>query len=379
MSCRSKKSLLICSLLISHFSLLIAQTHLPDAHDHLAAFSDPAHLWGNEVERVIEEAYRQCFRTRIIDGRIMTIRLPFAMNNDRDLMLETKMQIVGDGKGSPEMLWAAIEEILDSDGFKEYISALSSGREKVIIFDMEERQWSVSTDLFIIARIKAGAYRGLPHRPYILTSGKGALESDVYNYLFCIGYAGIDCSGFVWHILSYVAERGGLDLGRELTQALRVPRGADPSLYIGTPFFSSRNPEIISIDDVIQNLRPADIMLFRDIDGTIIHSAIIQSIDMSKGIIRYLQCTNVGLPHERGVHESFIFFDPSKTSISLKDPSLHWSKKRFPAFPGEEIPFADDGERYRYRVNGGGRIVRLRALVPVIKRLGLNSSDTEEN
>ena len=379
MSFRNKKRLLICSFLIFHFSLLFAQTSLPDTSDHLADFSDPARLWGNGVERAIEEAYRQCFRTKIIDGRIMTIRLPFAMNNDRDLMLETKMQIVGDGKGSPEMLWAAIEEVLDSEGFKEYINALSSGREKVIIFDMEERRWSASTDLFVIARIKAGAYRGLPHRPYILTSGRGALESDVYNYLFCIGYVGIDCSGFVWHILSYVAGQGGLDLGRELSQALRVPYGTDPSLYAGTPFFSSRNPEITAIDDVIQNLRPADIMLFRDIDGTIIHSAIIQSIDMTRGIIRYLQCTNVGLPHERGVHESFIYFDPSKTSISLKDPSLHWSKKRFPAFPGEEIPFVDDGERYRYRVNGGGRIVRLRALVPVIKRLGLNSSDTEEN
>jgi hypothetical protein len=110
-------------------------------------------------------------------------------------------------------------------------------------------------------------------------------------------------------------------------------------------------------------------MLFRDVDGTVIHSAIIQSIDRDRGVIRYLQCTNVGLPHERGVHDSFIHFDPSNTSVSLKDPSLYWTKKRFPAFPGEEIPFADDGERYRNRVNGGGRVVRLRALIPVIERI----------
>jgi len=348
---------------------------IPDSHqivaqtDHLADFSDPAHLWGNGVERYIEEAYRQCFRTRIIGGRVMTVRLPFAMNNDRDLMLEKKTQIIGDGKGSPAMLWNAIEEIIDSDGFKEYINALSSGREKVFIFDMEERGWTASTDLLIISRIKSGSYKGLPHRPYVLTSGRGALESDVYNYLFCIGYAGIDCSGFVWHILSYVAEKGGLDLGRVLTQALGLPPTADPSLYAGTPFFSSRNHQIIPIDDTIQNLRPADVMLFRDVDGTIIHSAVIQSIDVTKGVIRYLQCTNVGLSHERGVHESFIYFDPSNTQVSLKDPSLHWSKKRYPAFLGEEIPFADDGERYRVRINGGGRIVRLRAMLPVIERM----------
>ena len=351
------------------FLFILNPLQLKAQPDHLADFSNPAHLWGNGVERYIEEAYRQCFRTRIIDGRVMNIRLPFAMNNDRDILLEKKMQIIGDGKGSPEMLWSAIEEMLDSDVFNEYINALSSGREKVIIFDMSERKWTVSTDLFVIARIKAGTYKALPHRPYVLTSGRGALESDIFNYLYCIGYAGLDCSGFVWHVLSYVAEQGGLDLGRELSQVLGVPRGSDPSLYVGTIFFNSRNPQIIAVNDTIQNLRPADIMLFRDIDGTVIHSAVIQSIDMTRGVIRYLQCTNVGLPHERGVHDSYIYFDPSNTAVSLKDLSLHWSKRRYPCFPGEEIPFADDGERYRYRVNGGGRVVRIRALIPVIENL----------
>ena len=357
------KTLFLCSLLIANYSLLIAQA------DPLVSFSDPAHLWGNGVERVIEEAYRLCFRTKIINDRVMNIRLPFAMNNDRDLLLESKMQIIGDGKASPDTLWPVIERILASDNFNEYISALSSGREKVIIFDMTEQRWSASTDLFIIARIKSGTYKGLPHRPYVLTSGRGALESDVYNYLFCIGLVGIDCSGFVWHILSYTARQGGLDLGRALMPALGIPPGADPALYIGTSFFNSRSQQIIAVDDEIRNLRPADIMLFRDIDGTVIHAAIIQSIDWTKGIIRYLQCTNVGMPHERGVHESYVYFDPANTSVSLKDTSLRWSKRRFPAFPGEEIPFVDDGERFRHRVGGGGRVVRLRAMIPVIERL----------
>jgi len=364
---------IVIILFIFNLQYIFAQTEQMEPEleefDYLESFSDPAHLWSNAAERLMEEAYRQCFRTKIIGGRVMNIRLPFAMNNDRDILLESKMQITGEGKAQPAILWPVIEEILESEKFEEYIKALSSGREKVFIFDMVSRQWSASNDLFLIARIKGGTYKGLPHRPYVLTSGRGALESDVYNYLYCIGLVGIDCSGFVWHILSYLAKHGGLDLGRTLSPALGVPRGADPALYAGTVFFSSRSSQIISVDDEIRNLRPADIMLFRDIDGTIIHSAVIQSIDMTRGRIRYLQCTNVGLPHERGVHDSFIYFDPANTAVSLKDPSLHWSKRRYPAFSGEEIPFIDDGERYRHRTGGGGRIVRLRALVPVVERL----------
>jgi len=339
------------------------------AQDYLVSFSDSSQLWGNGIERVIEDAYRQFFRTRIIDGKVMNIRIPFAMNGDRDTMIESRIIYHGDGKGSPDMLWPIIDQILDSPDFARYIGELSSGREKVIIFDIAERSWSIHSDLFLIARIKSGSYRGLPHRPYVLTSGRGALESDVYNYLYCVGNVGIDCSGFVWHILAYIGRQGGIDLGSILSPVLGVPRGANPALYAGTSFFNSRNSQVIAVNDEIRNLRPADIMLFRDFEGDIVHSAVIQSIDWARGIIRYVQCNNVGLPEVRGVHDSYIYFDPLNTSVTLKDPSLHWTKKRFGAFAGEEIPFADDGERYRYRLNGGGRVVRLSALVPVIERL----------
>jgi hypothetical protein len=337
--------------------------------NHLISFSDPRHIWGNGIELVIEEAYRQFFITRIIGGRVMNIRIPFAMNNDRDMMIENSITYIGDGKGNPQLLISAVENILDSKDFTEYINALSSGKEKVIMFDMAERKWTISSDIYLIAQIKAGSYRSLPHRPYILTSGRGPLESDIYNYLYCIGNVGIDCSGFVWQMLSYIGRRGGTDLGRVLSPVLGVPPNADPAHYVGTAFFNSRSSQITAVSDEIHNLRPADIMLFRDFEGDIVHSAIIQSIDRTRGIIRYLQCNNIAPQEERGVHEAFIYFDPSNTSVSLKDPSLHWTKKRFGAFPGEEIPFADDGERYRYRLNGGGRVVRLNALVPVIERL----------
>ncbi|MDR0301637.1 MAG: peptidoglycan endopeptidase [Treponema sp.] len=339
--------------------------------DHLASFSDPARLWGNGVERVIEEAYRQYFKTRIIDGKIMNIRLPFAENNERSILIEADWDFVGGGKATPEILWPVIEEILDSKAFEEYVSALSSGRETVFIFDIPGQKWSTSTDLFDIARMKAGSYRGLPHRPYVLASGKGALESDVYNYLYCIGHAGVDCSGFVWQVLSHVGRQGGIDLGRALGPAFGIPRGADPAWYAGTSFFNSRNSQIIAVDDKIRSLRPADVILFMGPKGAMAHSAIIQSIDFKEGVIRYLQSTDEAPLLERGVHESYIHFDPANTGVSLKDPSLHWTQKRFAPFPGEkDSPFSDDGERYRaFGEFGAGKVVRIRALVSVIDKL----------
>jgi hypothetical protein len=339
--------------------------------DHLTSFSDPSRLWGNGIERVIEEAFRKCFRTRIIDGRIMNIRLPFAENNERDILLETGWDFFEGGKASPDVLWPLIEEILDSKSFSDYISALSSGREKVFIFDIPGKRWSVSEDLFDIARMKAGSYRGLPHRPYILNSGKGAQESDVYNYLYCIGHLGLDCSGFVWYILSYIGQQGGIDLGRTLSPVLGVPRGADPARFVGTSFFNSSSSQIIAVNDEIRNLRPADIILFRSADGNMAHSAVIQSVDFTRGVIRYVQCTDEAPLSERGAHDSLIYFDPANTGVSLGSNTLRWTQKRFAPFPGEkDSPFSDDGERYRaYRELGGGKVIRLRALAPAIERI----------
>jgi hypothetical protein len=363
MICRLNIWFTFLILFVFSYGFTSAQTN------QLASFSDAANIWGNGAEKLIEEAYRQCIRTKIIDGRVMNIRIPFAMNTERDILLKTPINFIEDGKGTPEMLWAVIEDILESQEFAEYINALSSGHEKVIIFDMVERKWSISSDLFLITRIKADSFTGLPHRPYVLTSGRGARETDVYNYIYCIGLVGMDCSGFVWHVLSYTARKGGVDLGRVLSSVLGVAVGANHSQYIGTSFFSSKNAQVIQVNDEIRNLHSADVMLFRDVDGTIVHSAIIQSIDFKKGVIRYLHCNNFSLPEERGVHESFIYFDPANPSVSLKDPSLHWTQKRYAPFIGEDFNFSDDGERFRNKVNGGGKVVRLRALVPVIERL----------
>jgi hypothetical protein len=89
------------------------------------------------------------------------------------------------------------------------------------------------------------------------------------------------------------------------------------------------------------------------------HSAIIQSVDHGRGIIRYLQSTDEAPQNERGIHESFIYFDPAQPDVSLSDPGLNWTQQRQAPFPGEKAsPFSDDGKRYR--AFGGGRVVRFK-------------------
>jgi hypothetical protein len=102
-----------------------------------------------------------------------------------------------------------------------------------------------------------------------------------------------------------------------------------------------------------------------------VHSAIIQSINFSTGVIRYLQSTDEAPLAERGTHESFITFDPEHPEASLADPSVSWNQTRYPPFPGEKAsPFSNDGERYRaYAEKGGGKVVRLRIMGGIIDKL----------
>jgi hypothetical protein len=343
--------------------------------DHVAAFSDPARVWGRGIESVIEEAYREGFKTVIIGGRVMNLRMPFAENNERSELLDQEQgqgwEILGGGKADPRYLWEVIGEIFKTQDFLNYTRTMMDGREKVIIFDIPGKTWKASFDLFDIARMKAGAYRGLPHRPYVLVSGSGIQESDVYNYLYCVGRLGMDCSGFVWHILSYAAGKEGVDLGSALRRSIRNPRGRDPSWYVGTKFFNSSGRELITVKDEIRNLKPADVLLFRGEDGSMVHSAVIQSVNLSTGVIRYLQSTDEAPLAERGIHESFITFDPDHPELSLADPSISWNQARYPPFPGEKAsPFSNDGERYRaYPEKGGGKVVRLRIMAGIIDKL----------
>ena len=66
----------------------------------LEAYSDPGRIWGSGVERIIEEAYRLCFRTRILGGKVMNLRMPFAQDNERDKLTEEEWGFLGGGKGT---------------------------------------------------------------------------------------------------------------------------------------------------------------------------------------------------------------------------------------------------------------------------------------
>ncbi|MBL8965672.1 MAG: peptidoglycan endopeptidase [Spirochaetaceae bacterium] len=337
----------------------------------LAAFADVSADWGRGVEAAIERAYRECFRTLVVDGRIMTLRLPFAQNSERSELAEGDLAVSGGGKAEPRELWAGIEVLLSGADFAAYLAALGDGREKLILFDIPGASWSASQDRFAIERLRSGRYPGLPHKPAVLASGRGATAADVYNYIYCVGRSGIDCSGFVWHALRSVAAAGGLDLDRAVGRDVGLPRGAKPAPYVGTWFYDPRSGRTRTVADEPRSLLPGDILLFRGEDGSFIHSAVIQSVDLAAGRIRYLQSTDESPRDERGVHESLILFDPARPELSIKDPSVRWLQRRGVAFEGEPPPaFRDDGERYRaYAESGGGVAVRLKSLEKTAARL----------
>ena len=69
--------------------------------DFLAAFSQASTDWGNGIEAVIEEAYRNCFRTYIVAGKVITLHLPFAENNERSELAGRNLAVPWGGKGDP--------------------------------------------------------------------------------------------------------------------------------------------------------------------------------------------------------------------------------------------------------------------------------------
>jgi len=337
--------------------------------DFLEAFSQASEDWGNGVEALIEQAYRACFRTYIISGKVITLHLPFAENNERSELAGRDLAVPWGGKGDPQGTWDQIDALIASPDFAAYTAALSDGREKIVQFDLESRTWSVDRDWFAIDQMKSGIYPGLPHRPVVLARSRGITPPDIYNYLYSVGRVGIDCSGFVWYVLTTVARAGGLDLNRAFARYLGAARPSSAGWYVGTWFFDPRNRNLEIVDDEVRNLRPLDVIVFRGDDGLTAHSAVIQSVDLAGGTIRYLQSTDVAEQSDRGVHESLITFDPARPSVSLKDPSLGWHQRRSAPFPGEAADFWDDGQRYRaFPQYGGGFVVRLKMMRALVER-----------
>lgn len=335
----------------------------------LAEFADAANEWGRGVEAVIENAYRQCFRTYIIAGRILTLRVPFAQDEERsDELAGKQLTVTGSGKADPAVIWKLVDKTVESADFRKYVEAMEDGREKMVIFDLQKRSWSVRRDWYELDWMKAGVYLGHPHLINVLSTGRGVSVPAIYDYLYSISRVGMDCSGFVWWVLKSVARAGGVDLDAQFRRYLGAPSVATVPLYVGAWFFDPRNRYLEVVKDEIRNLQPGDVIAFRKSDGTIVHSAVIQSVDLSGGTIRYLQSTDEAPRDVRGVHESMVAFDPAHPEVSLKDRALYWHQKCAPPFVGEaDSGYVDDGERYRAHPElGGGAVVRLRALKPAI-------------
>lgn len=329
----------------------------------LEAFSKASVDWGSGPEAVIEDAYRRCFRTYRVGKSFVTLRMPFGENGERSDLADDELSILGGGKADPDLIWKRIDSLLSAEDFRAYTEALSDGREKIVIFDLEKRSWSLTSDWFYIDRMNRGAYPGLPHKPYVVSRGRGAGEAEVYDYVYCVGRVGMDCSGFVFYVLKALASRAGIDLVKALGYSATAPKTGRSTQNIGSWFFDPRNRALETVKDEIRNLRPGDVILFRAEDGSTLHTAVIQSVDLAAGRIRYLQSTDEAPREERGVHESLIRFDPAKPETSLKDPALSWLQTRAPTFEGEILsPYRDDGERYRAVEGGGGAVVRLRVL-----------------
>jgi cell wall-associated NlpC family hydrolase len=316
------------------------------------------------LEYLIEAAYRQCFRTYWIAGRSLTLRLPFAQNEERQGSPDYAQSIFLGGKGSPDQVWAQVDALLDSELFDEYIWALQQPGEKVIEFDLELGSYAVYFDPILAEQLAQGSYPGTGTLVYVLKSDSEITEVEVYNYLYCLGFLGLDCSGFVYYIQKSIAAAYACDLDEELAQTWGTAAARVPEV-VGLWLFDPGSGYAEQVEDTIESLRPGDILLFLGREHTYRHSAVIQSIDTIGGRIRYLQCTDWAPQRERGVHASQILFDPGEPALRLSHSSVRWLQQVRPTFVGEPglEYWRNDGDRFRaYLREGGSLVVRLRLI-----------------
>ncbi len=322
------------------------------------------------LEYIIEKAYRRCLRTHEIGGKSIVLSIPFGQNGEREGSLQFYQYIYLGGKGEPEDIWPQVDSLLASVEFAEYLDRLRQPGEKLILFDLEEKNYSIYDDKQLIEAMKEGPYPGTRVRVFVLKRDSSISEVDIYNYLYCVGAVGMDCSGFIYYIQKSIAKAYGIDLDGILAAIWNSSLKTVPQL-MGLWFFKPEEGNVDRVDDKINNLRPGDIFLFKGRGYIFRHSAVIQSIDFHRGVIRYVQCTDWAPQRERGVHESFIYFDPARPGISLKDEALKWSQKISPTFIGEPpLRFwKDDGDRYRsYMEAGGSVIVRLKLIKEILEQ-----------
>ncbi len=362
---------------------LLAGTHCIAAQtlqdQQAASREQPASPLGSEkriktpqeqaLEGAIDDGYRSCFKDYRIEGRHLLLRIPFGENGERSEEGVFAQEIFLGGKAEPQEIWREIDSLLASDDFTLYAQGVSLPGAKAIVFGIDRSGWSISIDPQDAGPLAGGPYPGSRTEVHVLKRDQELNTEDVYNYLYCIGAVGMDCSGFVYNMQKSLARGLGADLDGIVGKSLRTPPEEVPRI-MGLWYFDPANGQAESVDDTISNLRPGDIFLFRGRRGEFRHSAVIQSIDLEEGTIRYLQCTDWAPQQERGVHESFIYFDPANPAVSLRDQSIRWTQAVLPAFRGEPglRYWKDDGDRYRTSwPTGQSLVVRLKLVRRLIE------------
>jgi hypothetical protein len=332
----------------------------------------PAPPPGSEVpaiEQAIDEGYKSCFRDFDLGGKIFRLRIPFGENGERVETGVFEQQIAFGGKAGPREIWPRVASLLASYDFQEYADALAEPGEKVVILYIDTGSWAASGDPEELNRLTAAPYPGTRTQICVVKGGSELREEDIYNYLYCVGSVGMDCSGFVYFIQESIARALGADLDQVIGGELRIPAGM-VARAVGLWYFDPASGHADNVDDLVSNLRPGDILLFRGRGGEFRHSAVIQSIDRGDGVIRYVQCTDWAPRPERGVHDSSIYFDPENPDVSLRDPSVRWTQRVLPTFEGEPglRYWRNDGDRYRTEwPTGHSLVVRLKPIERLIE------------
>ncbi len=321
-------------------------------------FKTPEEL---KVESIVERAYQLYFRETAAGGKRFLLRIPFGQRNERF----SGQKIFMSGKGDPKSLWQKIRELLKEPGFAEYQEALLQPGRKLVLFNLPRKSYQTFSNEQEMEKTKA-RFKGNDLYPYEIKEDSSLSLIDIYNYLYCLGRVGVDCSGFSFYLQRFIALQYGIDLCEEIAKEWRVKSKDVPS-WIGTWYYNRWNTE--RVDDKIINLRPGDLILFPDRRRPVVHSAVIRSIDLPRGSVRYVQCTDwVFNREERGPHASAVFFDRLFPEKSLSDPSLIWVQKLGPVFEGETCPYgnADDGFRYRLSSHRG-KVVRLKRVAELLR------------
>ena len=322
------------------------------------------------VQKIIETTFREYFRNYRIGGESLGMRMPFALNYERQGGPGYSQSFYLGGKGTPQQLWPYIDSVLASAEFSSYMEGVTSPGDKIIVFELERKAYSISRDQQLIESLREGIYPGTATRIFVYKRGAALSEADVYNYLYAVASVGVDCSGFTFYIHDSIAQAYGADLTTMLGERWNTST-SDVRARVGLWFYDPASGYTDAIEDRIENLRPGDVILFRGSDGGLKHSAVVQSIDLEKGLIRYVQSTDWAVESERGVHRSVILFDPSRPEASLRHYSVIWKQQVQPPFDGETEPrdWLTDRDRYAwYPEAGGSLVVRLRYLSEVFEQ-----------